>query len=78
VYQNFFYEFEYRAQTRVAGQSQTRKTYANVLIVHPYHNVYRFWHQTFTLFGEKVVVKGDDDQTKTNLNRVLENILREA
>jgi hypothetical protein len=74
-----WWEYSHRSQTRIAGQSsQMRKTHVNAIVIHPYHNIYRWLHQTFTLMGAGVIVKGNKAQTLANLEALLDTIFREA
>ena len=42
-----FYQIRHRYQQRMRGGCRPRRNYINVLVLHPYHNAFRFIHTTY-------------------------------
>ena len=51
-----YYSVGLRYQQRLCRWKQCRKNYVNTLILHPYHNAYRFSHQTFRYISPQIPI----------------------
>lgn len=72
-----FYFVKNKAQARVEGQIPIRRNVLNVLVIHPKHNAYRVWHQTFTYPPRNISVNMMTERLLTQALQLMEAGIQE-